>query len=114
MAYPLGWSVYFLIGANILRRTIVSNRAVLGPDDKQMISAIDLGTFEWMKRTYVKAKAKRMNCDEKDVDPGPFVVLGIGATSGSVGASIVYPLNLLRTRYVVASHDLTAVQLRCI
>ena len=67
-------------------------------------SAIDLGTFEWLKRTYTKRKAKALGCDERDVQAGPFVVLGIGATSGSVGAAIVYPLNLLRTRYVCRSN----------
>ncbi|KAF8461361.1 mitochondrial carrier domain-containing protein [Kalaharituber pfeilii] len=61
-------------------------------------SAIDLGTFELLKRAYTKHKAKRLGCPEQEVQAGPFVVLGIGATSGSVGASVVYPLNLLRTR----------------
>lgn len=61
-------------------------------------SAIDLGTFEWLKRAYTKHKAKKLDCDESDVQAGPLVVLGIGATSGSVGATVVYPLNLLRTR----------------
>lgn len=67
---------------------------------QEWTSAIDLGTFEWLKRTYVKHRAKQLNCDEKDVQAGPLAVLGIGATSGSVGASMVYPLNLLRTRYI--------------
>lgn len=61
-------------------------------------SAIDLGTFEYMKRTYIKRKAKKLKCSEKDVEVPNWLVLGIGATSGSVGATSVYPINLLRTR----------------
>jgi len=61
-------------------------------------SAIDLGTFEWLKRTYTKHKAKKLGCDETKAQAGSLVVLAIGATSGSVGATVVYPLNLLRTR----------------
>ncbi|CAZ85743.1 unnamed protein product [Tuber melanosporum] len=61
-------------------------------------SAIDLGTFEYMKRSYTARKAKKLKCDEKDVEVPNWVVLGIGATSGSVGATMVYPINVLRTR----------------
>ncbi|KAH0605505.1 uncharacterized protein H6S33_004727 [Morchella sextelata] len=61
-------------------------------------SAIDLGTFEYMKRTYIKRKAKKLKCNEKDVEVPNWLVLGIGATSGSVGATSVYPINVLRTR----------------
>ncbi|KAI5806724.1 mitochondrial carrier domain-containing protein, partial [Peziza echinospora] len=78
-------------------------------------SAIDLGTFEWLKRTYIKHKAKKLNCDERDIQAGPFIILGIGATSGSVGASVVYPLNLLRTRLQAqgtAAHPHTYTGLR--
>ncbi|KAL7271075.1 hypothetical protein RUND412_006192 [Rhizina undulata] len=61
-------------------------------------SAIDLGMFEYMKRTYIKRKSNRLQCDEKYVQVPNWLVLGIGATSGSVGATIVYPINVLRTR----------------
>lgn len=61
-------------------------------------SAIDLGTFEYMKRSYTARKAKKLKCDEKDVEVPNWMVLGIGATSGSVGATVVYPINVLRTR----------------
>ncbi|KAK6345980.1 hypothetical protein TWF730_010316 [Orbilia blumenaviensis] len=61
-------------------------------------SAIDLGTFEWMKRSYITARSKTLGIREEDFQMSNFVVLAIGATSGSVGASIVYPINLLRTR----------------
>jgi solute carrier family 25 (mitochondrial phosphate transporter), member 23/24/25/41 len=61
-------------------------------------SAIDLGTFEYMKRRYIKAKAAKDNCEESTIDVPNTVVLAIGATSGSVGAAAVYPINVLRTR----------------
>ena len=61
-------------------------------------AAIDLGTFEWMKRGYAKSKAKSLGIPEDDVKLSAMVILGIGATSGSVGATVVYPINLLRTR----------------
>ncbi|EGX47144.1 hypothetical protein AOL_s00097g190 [Orbilia oligospora ATCC 24927] len=61
-------------------------------------SAIDLGTFEWMKRSYITTRSKTLGIREEDFQMSNFVVLAIGATSGSVGATIVYPINLLRTR----------------
>ncbi|KAF3915253.1 Mitoferrin [Dactylellina cionopaga] len=61
-------------------------------------SAIDLGTFEWMKRSYAAARSKALGIQEDDFQVSNMVVLAIGATSGSIGASIVYPINLLRTR----------------
>jgi solute carrier family 25 phosphate transporter 23/24/25/41 len=61
-------------------------------------SAIDLGTFEYLKRSYVKKHAKKAGCREEDVRLPVWTTLGIGAVSGSVGASAVYPINLLRTR----------------
>jgi solute carrier family 25 phosphate transporter 23/24/25/41 len=61
-------------------------------------SAIDLGTFEYLKRAYVKKTAQKLKCDENDVKLPSWMTLGIGAVSGSVGASVVYPINLLRTR----------------
>lgn len=32
-------------------------------------------------------------------DPGPFVQLGCGTISGALGATCVYPLQVIRTRY---------------
>ncbi|KAI5795556.1 mitochondrial carrier domain-containing protein [Geopyxis carbonaria] len=61
-------------------------------------SAIDLGTFELVKQTYLKRRAEKMKCKPEDVLMPQWLILGIGATSGSFGASIVYPINLLRTR----------------
>lgn len=61
-------------------------------------SAIDLTTFEYLKTFAVRRKAKILNVNEDDVMLGNFATAGIGAFSGAFGASIVYPINLLRTR----------------
>ena len=61
-------------------------------------SAIDLGTFELIKGMITRRNAKLMGCHEDDALPGSFATGCIGAFSGAFGASIVYPLNLLRTR----------------
>ncbi|KAL0721180.1 hypothetical protein Bca4012_035779 [Brassica carinata] len=53
-------------------------------------AGIDLAAYETLKdfsRTYI-------HCD----DPGPLVQLGCGMTSGALGASCVYPLQVVRTR----------------
>lgn len=60
-------------------------------------SAIDLGTFEFLKSS-IAARKLRMGYSQKDSAPGSFATGCIGALSGSFGASIVYPINLLRTR----------------
>ena len=76
-------------------------------------AAIDLGTFEWvyrhisskfcfdhnqMKRSYTRSRAAALRCSEDDIQLSNMALLGIGATSGSIGATVVYPINLLRTR----------------
>ncbi|EFW99036.1 calcium dependent mitochondrial carrier protein [Grosmannia clavigera kw1407] len=61
-------------------------------------SAIDMGTFELLKGAVVRYKARRDGLHEDDVAPGNVVTGIIGATSGAFGASVVYPLNVLRTR----------------
>ncbi|KAF7355376.1 Mitochondrial carrier protein [Mycena sanguinolenta] len=53
-------------------------------------SAIDMSTFEALKLAYLRSTGK----DE----PGVLAVLAFGSISGSVGATSVYPLNLMRTR----------------
>jgi len=69
-------------------------------------SAIDLGCFEAMKRAYRKAAMKSRNCSYEDAEPGKMhklimlmvgniAVLCMGAISGSIGASAVFPVNLL-------------------
>jgi solute carrier family 25 (mitochondrial phosphate transporter), member 23/24/25/41 len=63
-------------------------------------SAIDLGTFEFLKArvTSYKAKAFNLPITHPDAAPGSFATGAIGAFSGAFGASVVYPINLLRTR----------------
>ncbi|KAB5585275.1 mitochondrial carrier domain-containing protein [Coniochaeta sp. 2T2.1] len=61
-------------------------------------SAIDIGTFEFLKHTFTKYKARYYSIHEEDAAPGSVVTAVIGATSGATGATIVYPLNVLRTR----------------
>ncbi len=53
-------------------------------------SAIDMSTFEALKLAYLRSTGK----DE----PGVLALLAFGSVSGSVGATMVYPLNLVRTR----------------
>ncbi|KAI2626855.1 mitochondrial carrier domain-containing protein [Xylaria nigripes] len=61
-------------------------------------SAIDMGTFELLKSTYIQYKAKAAGCHEEDAQPSTFATGIMGASSGAFGASVVYPLNVLRTR----------------
>ncbi|KAI1430893.1 mitochondrial carrier [Xylaria sp. CBS 124048] len=61
-------------------------------------SAIDMGTFELLKTTYVQYNAKKTGCHEEDAQPSTFATGIMGASSGAFGASVVYPLNVLRTR----------------
>ncbi|KAF2869960.1 calcium dependent mitochondrial carrier protein [Massariosphaeria phaeospora] len=61
-------------------------------------AALDLGTFEYLKRAVATRNAKRLGCHEEDAEPGGFMTAAIGGFSGAVGASVVYPLNVLRTR----------------
>ncbi|KAI0154469.1 mitochondrial carrier [Xylariaceae sp. FL1272] len=61
-------------------------------------SAIDMGTFEFLKTTYITYKAKATGCHEEDAHPSTFATGIMGASSGAFGATVVYPLNVLRTR----------------
>ncbi|KAK2025405.1 mitochondrial carrier [Colletotrichum zoysiae] len=61
-------------------------------------SAIDMGTFEFLKTSYKKYMSKYRGIHEEDAKPGNVMTGIIGATSGAFGASVVYPLNVLRTR----------------
>ena len=61
-------------------------------------SAIDLSTYEYLKKRLTARNAAARHCPEANAAPGNFMTAGIGAFSGALGASAVYPLNLLRTR----------------
>ena len=63
-------------------------------------SSIDLTTFEYLKKFLSQRKAQRLKIspEHDDAQPGNFATASMGAFSGAIGASAVYPLNLLRTR----------------
>lgn len=61
-------------------------------------AALDLGIFSLFKAAYTRSEARRMGVDQSDVQLGNLAVLSMGAVSGSFGASVVYPVNLVRTR----------------
>lgn len=49
-----------------------------------------MSTFEALKLAYLRSTKKE--------EPGVLALLAFGSISGSVGATSVYPLNLVRTR----------------
>lgn len=61
-------------------------------------SAIDLFIFENCKRMVLSHKAQTQRCHESDVEMGNMITGAIGASSGAISATVVYPINLLRTR----------------
>ncbi|EAQ86749.1 hypothetical protein CHGG_08002 [Chaetomium globosum CBS 148.51] len=61
-------------------------------------SAIDIGTFEMLKKSYTRAVARYYGIHEDDAQIGNVATAVLGASSGALGATIVYPLNVLRTR----------------
>lgn len=61
-------------------------------------AALDLGTFSALKKWYINKKAVELHVHKDEVELNSLVVLPMGAISGTVGATVVYPINLLRTR----------------
>lgn len=61
-------------------------------------AAIDLTTFETLKSFLIARKARIHRCHEDDVPLDSFSTGVIGAFSGALSASVVYPMNVLRTR----------------
>jgi len=62
-------------------------------------SAIDLFTFETLKQGVVNRNMKTKGIKhEEDALPSNFSLALMGGFSGAIGASAVYPINLLRTR----------------
>jgi hypothetical protein len=63
-------------------------------------AAIDLSVFETLKKKLI-ARNRRLNPNlkhDEDALPGNFYLALMGGFSGAIGASAVYPVNLLRTR----------------
>ena len=60
------------------------------PAPARRYSAIDMSTFEALKQAYQRSTGTQ--------EPGVLALLALGSISGSVGATSVYPLNLVRTR----------------
>lgn len=61
-------------------------------------AAIDLGTFEALKRAFIAKEALAKGIPASEVKLSNPTVLAMGAFSGCIGATLVYPVNLLRTR----------------
>jgi solute carrier family 25 phosphate transporter 23/24/25/41 len=61
-------------------------------------AAIDLGTFEYLKNYLTERNARIRGCHEDDAAPDSIALAAIGGFSGALGATLVYPINLLRTR----------------
>lgn len=60
-------------------------------------AAIDLSTFEYLKR-HIKEYKIHKNGNGGEAQLGSVTTAAIGGFSGAFGASTVYPLNVLRTR----------------
>ncbi|KAI5966942.1 uncharacterized protein KGF55_000351 [Candida pseudojiufengensis] len=61
-------------------------------------AALDLGTFSTIKTWLIKREAKKSKLPEDEVKLPNSIILTLGAFSGSFGATVVYPINLIRTR----------------
>ena len=59
---------------------------------------IDLTLYEWLRYTLIARTARARGCSPEDATPSSAATGGIGAISSSIGATAVYPLNLIRTR----------------
>lgn len=60
-------------------------------------SALDLAAFEYAKQGVTHLK-KRRGYKGKDAKPGSLATAAIGGVSSAFGASMVWPLNMLRMR----------------
>ncbi|RUS27830.1 mitochondrial carrier domain-containing protein [Jimgerdemannia flammicorona] len=62
--------------------------------------ALDMGIFETLKIKYLKYMEQQdlMGREQANRAPSVFVLLACGMVSGSVGATSVYPLSMIRTR----------------
>ncbi|WLF79658.1 hypothetical protein PVL30_003415 [Lodderomyces elongisporus] len=80
-------------GIRIFYRGMITGASGIFP-----YAALDLGTFSSIKSYLVKREALKKGVSEDDVRLPNSITLTLGAFSGSFGATVVYPINLLRTR----------------
>jgi solute carrier family 25 phosphate transporter 23/24/25/41 len=62
------------------------------------MAALDFGSFEYMKREIAVHYAERDGCEPDTIELSNVTTAAMGATSGAIGATCVYPINVLRTR----------------
>ncbi|KAI8373663.1 mitochondrial carrier domain-containing protein [Blakeslea trispora] len=60
--------------------------------------ALDMGIYETLKVTYLQYMNSQKDHEGKSKPPNVLVLWACGMVSGSIGASSVYPLNMIRTR----------------
>ncbi|CAO3625725.1 unnamed protein product [Mucor hiemalis] len=60
--------------------------------------ALDMGIYETLKVTYLQYMNSQKDENGKGKSPNVLVLWACGMVSGSIGASSVYPLNMIRTR----------------
>ncbi|KAG1445050.1 hypothetical protein G6F55_012102 [Rhizopus delemar] len=60
--------------------------------------ALDMGIYETLKVTYLQYMNAQKDENGKSKPPNVLVLWACGMVSGSIGASSVYPLNMIRTR----------------
>jgi solute carrier family 25 phosphate transporter 23/24/25/41 len=60
--------------------------------------ALDMGIYETLKVTYLQYMNSQKDEQGKGKPPNVLVLWACGMVSGSIGASSVYPLNMIRTR----------------
>ncbi|OBZ90766.1 Calcium-binding mitochondrial carrier SAL1 [Choanephora cucurbitarum] len=60
--------------------------------------ALDMGIYETLKVTYLQYMNSQKDHEGKSKSPNVLVLWACGMVSGSIGASSVYPLNMIRTR----------------
>lgn len=61
-------------------------------------AALDLGTFTALKSWYIKKQSTYLNIPRENIELNNMNILTLGALSGTIGATVVYPINSLRTR----------------
>ena len=61
-------------------------------------SAIDLGTFEYLKNYVTERNVELYGLHEDDAKPSSILITAMGGFTGALGATLVYPVNLIRTR----------------